>query len=180
MMYFLPNSFFLLCACLCASLGAVTDIRSRRIPNALTVSCIAAGLSVHVGSGGWKALGLAVLAGLAGGAIFFLFFAIGGMGAGDVKLMAAVSTLAGFGHLAEIFIATALAGGVLAIALAVARGKLKSTLVNVGTLARHHAEFGLLPHPDLNVANSRALRLPYAVAIATGCWITFVGTALLR
>ncbi|MGH9520151.1 MAG: A24 family peptidase, partial [Terriglobales bacterium] len=56
------------------------------------------------------------------------------------------------------------------------RGRLKNTLANVGTLARHHAAYGMLPHPELNVMNEQALRLPYGVAIATGCWIALLGT----
>lgn len=125
-------------------------------------------------------MGMAALAGLAGGAIFFLFFVIGGMGAGDIKLMAAVSAIAGFGHLTEIFLATAVVGGVLAFAVALARGKLKSTVANVGALVQHHAAFGALPHPELNVLNENALRLPYGIAIAAGCWVTFASATLLR
>ena len=125
-------------------------------------------------------MGMAALAGLVGGAIFFLFFVAGGMGAGDIKLMAAVTCITGFGHLAELFVATVLMGGLLALTLAISHGKLKSTIVNVGTLVQHHATTGLLPHPELNVLNSKTLRLPYAIAIASGCWITFLGQALLR
>jgi prepilin peptidase CpaA len=172
------TSVFLLCACFCASIGAVTDVRTRRIPNVLTGTAAAVGLLLHLTVDGWKAMGLAAAAGLIGGAIFFIFFVVGGMGAGDIKLMAAVSTLAGFGHLMEIFFATAVTGGVFAIALAISRGKLKSTFINVGAVIQHHAAFGALPHPELNVLNSKALRLPYAVAIAAGCWIVLLGTLL--
>lgn len=172
----LPSSaVFLLCAACCASAGAWTDARSRRIPNRLTAVIFAAGLLLHFASDGWKAMGMSALAGLAGGAIFFIFFLIGGMGAGDVKLMAAVSAVAGFGHLFEIFLAVAIAGGAMAMALAMGRGRLKTTLMNVGALARHHAAYGMLPHPELNVMNERALRLPYGIAIAAGCWIAFLG-----
>ena len=114
---------------------------------------------------------MAAAAGLVGGAVFFVFFVVGGMGAGDVKLMAAVSVIAGFGHLEEMFLAIALTGGLFAVVLAIARGRLKATLVNVGSLIHHHAVSGALPHPDLNLANPQSLRLPYAVPIAAGCWI---------
>ncbi len=174
-----PDFAYLLCASLCASIGAVSDVRTRRIPNFLTVSSLAFGLLLHLGTGSWRAMGLAAAAGLAGGAVFFIFFIVGGMGGGDVKLMAAVSCIAGFGHLLEIFIATALMGGLFALALAISRGRLKSTLANVGTLIGHHGAMGLLPHPELNVDQPGTLRLPYGVAIAAGCWITLLVPTVL-
>ncbi|MHB1674171.1 MAG: A24 family peptidase [Acidobacteriaceae bacterium] len=169
-----PDCMYLLLASLCASAGAVSDVRSRRIPNLLTGASVALGLLLHLGAGGWRQMGMAAAAGLVGGAVFFVFFVVGGMGAGDVKLMAAISSIAGFGHLAELFLAISLTGGLMAVALAVARGRLKATLVNVGTLIHHHAVAGVLPHPDMNLDNPRTLRLPYGVPIAAGCWIVLL------
>jgi prepilin peptidase CpaA len=166
-----PECIFLLLASLCASAGAVSDARSRRIPNLLTGTSIALGLLLHLETGGWGQMGMAAAAGLAGGAVFFVFFVVGGMGAGDVKLMTAVSVIAGFGHLEELFLAIALTGGLFAVVLAISRGRLKATLANVGSLIQHHARSGVLPHPDLNLANPQSLRLPYGVPIAAGCWI---------
>jgi prepilin peptidase CpaA len=165
---------FVLLASLCASAGAVLDARTRRIPNLLTGSSIAFGLLLHLEMGGWRQMGMAAAAGLLGGAVFFIFFVVGGMGAGDVKLMAAVSVIAGFGHLEAIFLAIALTGGVFALVLAIAMGRLKATLLNVGSLIQHHAASGVLPHPDLNLSNPQSLRLPYGVPIAVGCWIVVV------
>ena len=93
---------YLLLASLCASAGAISDARSRRIPNLLTGTSIAFGLLLHLETGGWRQMGMAAVAGLAGGAVFFIFFVVGAMGAGDVKLMAAISVIAGFGHLGGI------------------------------------------------------------------------------
>lgn len=118
-------------------------------------------------------MGWAAVAGLVGGGIFLIFFVLGGMGAGDVKLMAAVAAVAGFGHLMEMLFAIAIFGGIMAIALAMARGRLKTTLANVITLAGHHSTAGLLPHPELNVNAPGTLRLPYGLPIAVGCWFTF-------
>jgi len=119
-------------------------------------------------------MGVAAVAGLVGGAVFFIFFVVGAMGAGDVKLMAAISIIAGFGHLAELFLAIAFTGGMFALVLAISRGQLKTTLVNVASLIQHHATSGALPHPDLNLDNPQALRLPYGVPIAAGCWIVLL------
>lgn len=114
-------------------------------------------------------------AGLLCGAGFFLFFVVGGMGAGDVKLITAVGCLAGFGSISEVVLATVFFGGLFAVALAVVRGRLKSTVSNVGALLFHHGKFGLLEHPELNLLNSATLRLPYGVAIAAGCWAALFG-----
>ena len=86
---------YLLLASLCASAGAISDARSRRIPNLLTGTSIVFGLLLHLETGGWRQMGMAAVAGLAGGAVFFIFFVVGAMGAGDVKLMAAISVIAG-------------------------------------------------------------------------------------
>lgn len=174
------DSIYLLCACVCASIGAVSDWRTRRMPNLLTGSSMLAGLLLHLALGGWRAAGLAAGAGLLCGMGFFIFFLVGGMGAGDVKMMAAVGCIAGFGRLSELFLATVLIGGVFALALAVLRGQLKRTICNVGALIFHHGQFGFVPHPDLNLLNSETLRLPYGIAIAAGCWLTLAGQGLLR
>lgn len=121
---------------------------------------------------------MALAAGIIGGAVFFLVFAVGGMGAGDIKLLAAIACIAGFGNMTEIFVSTALTGGLFALALAIFHGRLKTTLINVGSLIGHHAAAGLQPHPELHLHNSHTLRLPYGLAIAAGCWITVLSHVL--
>ena len=79
----------------------------------------------------------------------------------------------GLSNVAYLLVLTSLAGGVMGIVFAMMRGRLKQTLFNVAALAEHHKEEGLKPHPDLNVMNQSTLRLPYGVAIAAGCTITF-------
>ena len=159
-------------AVLCALLGAIFDVRSRRIPNFITLPGILTGLLLHLIFGGWRGLGMAALACLICGSVFLIFWLAGGMGAGDVKLMAAVGCLAGMSGVAPLLISTALAGGAMAIGLALWRGRLKDTMRNVGALALHHRSEGLTPHPSLNVANAWTLRLPYGLAIAAGSAVT--------
>jgi prepilin peptidase CpaA len=167
-------------ALLCAIVGSVFDVRSRRIPNFITLPGILLGLFLHFAFGGWKQLGLAALAGLICGVLFLIFWLAGGMGAGDVKLMTAVATIAGMPLVPFLLILTALAGGVMALGLALWRGKLKDTIRNVGALALHHRIEGLAPHPQLNLANARTLRLPYALAVAAGTATTLFLTAFQR
>jgi prepilin peptidase CpaA len=170
---------FLLAALVCALIGATCDIRSRRIPNWLTGPAILLGLAMHLCLQGGIALATAALAGAIGGGVFLLFYLGGGMGAGDVKLMAAVSVLAGLGHVGEVLLATTLLGGVLAVVLALMRKRLSAVLANVVTLITYHGRAGLTPHPQLNLTNPFTLRLPYGIAIAAGAAVSS-WNALLR
>ncbi len=166
------DSIYLIAACLCAAVSAGFDIRSRRIPNFITGPAVLAGLLLHFTGDSWHGLVSSLAAGAICFAAFLLFHIAGGMGAGDVKLMAAVGCLAGLPHVTFLLVFTALSGGVMSVALALYRGRLRETLFNVGSLILHHKDAGLMPHPELNVKNDATLRLPYGVAIAAGCVIT--------
>ena len=160
-------------ATLAALAGAAFDLKSRRIPNFITGPAILLGLILHLSLDGWHGLLSALGAFFICGAIFLVFYLAGGMGAGDVKLMAATGCIAGLPNVAYLLALTAIAGGVMAVVLALVRGRLKETLSNVFALTKHHRESGLTPHPEINVLNSSTLRLPYGLAIAAGCSITF-------
>lgn len=165
---------YLISALVCALIASLYDLRTRRIPNNLTVPAILCGLILHFARGGVKEMGLAVLAGLIGGGIFFLFFMAGGMGGGDVKLMAAVGCLAGVSNIKDVLISTVIIGAAMGVALALYRGRLRQILRNVLELLRHHKHLGLTEHPEINVKNQATLRLPYAVPIAAGVLVTFI------
>jgi prepilin peptidase CpaA len=172
-MTFQPSdAIYLGTASACAIAGAVTDVKSRRIPNAITFPSMLLGLSMHLALGGWHQLLSSFAGGLICGVIFLLFYVAGGMGAGDVKLMTAAGCIAGLPHVGYLLVLTALCGGVMAVALALARGRLQQTILNVGTIASHHTHEGLQPHPDINLSNSETLRLPYGLAIAAGSLLT--------
>src|SRR5579859_646756 len=91
-----------------ALVASVTDVRTRRIPNWLTGSTILAGLLLHLVMGGWTQAALALAAAAVGGGLFLLFYIAGGMGAGDVKLMAAIACLVGFHSLFQVLTMTAI------------------------------------------------------------------------
>jgi prepilin peptidase CpaA len=167
-------------ALLCAATGAALDVKTRRIPNLLTGSSILLGLLLHLWLGGIAQMGWAAAAAAIGGGCFLVFYLAGGMGAGDVKLMTAVACLAGYHSVLELLVATAIMGGLFALVLAASRGRLKETFRNTLELFIHHRQEGLKPHPELNVRNTRTLRLPYGVAIAAGCLITFFSEIPLR
>jgi prepilin peptidase CpaA len=156
------------CSLFCAIVGAVYDVAVRRIPNAFTLPAIAFGLLLHFTLGGWRQAGTATVAGLSCGLIFLLFHLAGGMGGGDVKRITAAGSIAGLSLIGPLLILTSLAGGVMALGLALYRHRLRETFMNMWVLAIHHGTEGLAPHPELNIGNAQTLRLPYALAIAAG------------
>jgi prepilin peptidase CpaA len=155
-----------------AAAACITDIRSRRIPNELTLGAAAIALVWHaLASQGPGALGSAS-GWLAGALLFMPFFVLGGMGGGDVKLLAALG--AWLGPIAVFWIAihTSLAGGILAVVVALTRGYLRTALSNVGALAAHWYVNGPRPLPGLTLGSSEAPRLPYAIPILIGTAVT--------
>lgn len=161
----LALSLMLVVAC------TVTDIRQRRIPNRFTFPAVALGLLVSFWSHGWDGL-LSSGYGLATGfALMVIPYYVGGMGAGDVKLMAALGALIGFPAIAQVFLYTALVGGVMALYMAISRRALGRTLRNIGVWTRALALMrlgGVTPRLGEGELAKSAGSIPYAVAIALG------------
>jgi len=162
------EKYFLVGALVVATVAAVKDVRARRIPNWLTYSGIALALAARPVLAGWPGLVDGLLGMLAAGGVFYLVFLMGGMGGGDVKLMAAVGAWAGTAQAMQVLITTAIAGGVLAIGYLAFNRRILIALSNTTELIRYHLASGLQPHPVLNLQQPGALRIPYGLAIAIG------------
>jgi prepilin peptidase CpaA len=148
------------------------DVSTSRIPNALTFTTAALGLLFHALSptgAGWSHASLGLLAGLA---VFFPMFALGAMGAGDVKLMAAVGAWIGALPILNVALYGSVAGGVLAVIVALRRSYLRQALTNVKMLLTYWWVEGIKPFPSLTLESKDTLRLPYALAIAAGLAVT--------
>jgi len=163
-------------ALVCAALGALGDVRRGRIPNWLTYGGVVAGLTLRGWLDGWAGAKDGLAAILVGGGALFLFFAAGGMGAGDVKLMAAVGSWVGLKQTVVVMAATAFAGGIVAIGHMIFFRRVGSTVRNLWDLVRHHLAHGIQPHPELNLQKPRSMRLPYGLAIALGTLYSFAAT----
>jgi prepilin peptidase CpaA len=148
------------------------DLRTRRIPNALTMGAAVTALMYHLFAGGVGPVGMSVLGLAVGLVIFFPFFVLGGMGAGDVKLLAALGAWLGPVGVFWVAIYAAFAGGVLAIVLALTHRYLNEALVNLYFLFGHWRAAGLRPMPALTLASARGPRLAYALPIAIGTMVT--------
>jgi prepilin peptidase CpaA len=152
--------------------ACVTDIRSRRIPNLLTFGSAAAAIVFHGLTGGVDGVLAAAGGWLAGAAIFFLPFALGGMGAGDVKLLAALGAWLGPSGAVWLALYTGVAGGVAAVIVALRFGYLSTALSNVWLLLAHWRVAGLKPLGEVSLAEARGPRLAYAVPIFIGTVVT--------
>jgi prepilin peptidase CpaA len=153
--------------------ATVTDLRSRKIPNWLTLPFLLAGLVVSVWTGGLHGLEKS-LAGLAVGVAFFAVLCLmGGMGMGDVKLCAAIGAWIGPSQMVIALVVTGIVGGVMALCWAIFGGFLGEMLNGTGDLLLGWKERGYRTNPALSLSNPSARKLPYAPAIAIGTLASF-------
>jgi len=161
--------------------AAVIDGRTLRVPNWLTFHFLIAGL-IYAFLNGGSAMLLSSLAGAGVGLLTLLpLYSIGGMGAGDVKLMAGLGAWIGPWLVLWAFVATAFTGALMAIVM----------IVYSGGLYRHLAMFHTIGMEVLTVRNpvvlaeraaarkSSMLLLPYAIPIAAGSIVYFGLAGLL-
>src|SRR3984885_5791234 len=97
--------------------ACVDDLRRRQISNWIPGSAFLSGLVLQTAQHGWRGTGSALLGTLAGAGVFLIFYLLGGMGGGDVKLLAGFGALLGTKRLLEEAMWTAGCGGVMALAL---------------------------------------------------------------
>lgn len=152
------------------ALSAIVDLRSRRVPNLLTLGTALLGIALaalHVTH-------LSVAAALAGFVIGLALMVpghlVGATGAGDVKLFAAMGTLLGPVHILAAFVYSALAGGVVALVVAVRRRRLRETMGR--TLALVSTAGGNVGDIERATADNR---FAYAPAIAIGAVVAALG-----
>lgn len=144
-------------------LAAFVDIRTRRIPNAVTVPMAALGIALAALGPGDPSIAASALGAALGLLLMLPGYALGATGAGDVKLLAAVGALLGPAGVAIAFLWTAIAGGLLAVALALVRGRLAVTLAGTSRLLASPAGAR-----RTIAATGAGSRFAYGPAIATG------------
>ncbi|MDQ3563689.1 MAG: A24 family peptidase [Pseudomonadota bacterium] len=164
----LTNGILYLVLALVLVIAAYTDLRHQRLPNVLTAGAAVCGFGLQGWYLGLSGLGIA-LGGFGVGLIGFLpFYLKGGMGAGDIKLMASAGTFLG-AKLSLIAIAyTLIAGMVFGLAYAAWRGGAWSMLQRYMATLRFLAVTGTVSHTGPPPGEVAAQRFPYAVPIAIG------------
>ena len=155
---------------LLVSIAAVYDFRWRRIPNWLTGSGAIAGLTVNMALFGMAGLAGSAKALVFGFAVYFVLYILRAMGAGDVKLMAAVGAIAGPERWFAIFLITSLVGGITALAVVLVRKRFVHTLWNVAFVFSQLLQMRspALAREELDVQSEKAMTLPAGVRIAAG------------
>jgi prepilin peptidase CpaA len=117
-----------------AAVAAAIDLRTGRIPNALTAATFLAGLTLAILGLTTVTLPQAIIGAALGFALMLPGRVFGATGGGDVKLMAALGTLLGPRGILVAFLVGAIAGGVLAIAHAAHRGRVAATMTRTAQL----------------------------------------------
>ena len=165
------NASYLFVA-LTAVAGCLHDLWNRRIPNYLTFGSAVLAV-VYAGlTSGWPGVGAGVAGWILGVALFLPFFALRGMGAGDVKLLAALGAWVGPVELLTLTFYTAIVGGVMALIVVIWKRRLAETFGNVGLLLCTWRVGGVKPVTELSLDNKNSARLAYGVPIAIGALLT--------
>lgn len=145
--------------------ASVYDVRSRRVPNALVLAIVSAGVVFSASCKGLLGVGVSLAYMAVGLLIWLPFYAFRMMGAGDVKLFAAgCAWLASISDVLVAAGATAIVGGVLAILWALMQRRLFSMVASLLTTIRFRVPVAFDTH---------ATKLPYGIAMGVGLLWTF-------
>lgn len=154
-------------------IATVLDIRYRRIPNWLVLPFLLMGVVVSAISNGWTGVGRSFSGMMLAALLLGVFYWLGGMGMGDVKLCAAIGAWVGPAQLMTALVMMGVAGGLMALVWALYGGFLKESLSGVSDLVLGFRKRGFRPHATLVLANPSARKMPYAPAIAIGTLFSF-------
>lgn len=127
--------------------AAVIDGWKLKVPNWITFPMILTGWIYSFASGGWSGLGWSLLATFFGLALLYGIYMVGGMGAGDVKLLAGIGAWVHAEHTWNIFAATAIVGGIMALCM----------VAYTGAWRKHYAQFRMLISEFVEVRDPEAL-----------------------
>lgn len=147
----------------------IYDLKEGRIPNWITLPAMSAGITYHFCSTGIQGLGFSAAGLIVGFSLFLVFYIMGGMGAGDIKLMGSLGALLGPRDILYIASFTAIAGGIYAAAILLQRDNRKTLILYrawiKGIAATKH-------FTQIHEAG-QTIPLRYGIAIAAGT-ITFI------
>jgi len=146
------------------------DVRYRRIPNRLVLAALVSGLAVNAVFGGWSGMRASVVGCAVAFGLMLIMHVFGAMGAGDVKLFAAIGAIIGAHLVLSTFSVVIITGAVLAVFSMLRAGTSRVTMQRVLLILA-----GLLPGwkiPRFPAPADRSQTIPYGVAIALGSLIS--------
>jgi prepilin peptidase CpaA len=160
---------------LAASLvAAVTDLWKYKVYNALTLPLLASGLLYHGWVGGLAGLLESMLGVAFGFGVLFSMYLLGGIGAGDVKLLAAIGAWLGMPLTFVVFLVGALLAGLYALVLIVTWGSVRETAANLRVLWYRLVALGKYLGADDRIETELGQRgrrhrvIPFATMLAIG------------
>lgn len=167
-----------------ALVGALTDVWQFKVHNLLTFPLLLSGLLYHGILEGMPGVTASLLGALFGFGTLLILYVLGGMGAGDVKFVAAVGAWLGFPVTLVILLAAFIAAGIYAIALLVLFGNLRETWVNVQIACHRVLAFGRYlgaedrAEIEVQRGDRRRRLIPFTAMVALGivavvvvaCW----------
>jgi prepilin peptidase CpaA len=156
--------------CAVLIVAAYIDGKELRVPNWITFPMVLTGLIYNSWIDGWSGLGLGLVGMVVGLATLLPLYAVGGMGAGDVKLMAGIGAWLGATVTWHAFIATVVVGAVMAVVMVLAR---RAWDKHYGNFLMILTEFMIVKDPRALSAiaaerKPRMLLLPYGIPICIG------------
>lgn len=154
------------------AVSLLTDLKFRRILNIVTFPAILSGLMIHSMVQGWEGFLFSGLGFMTGMATLLIPFLLGGMGAGDVKLMGAVGALMGPVFTLQAFVVVALIGGLISLLLIVKQNGLLYSLrtLYIFPALLSETKGTVFQKPDKHTS----IAFPYGVPIVLGTIFTFV------
>jgi prepilin peptidase CpaA len=159
---------------LLAVAGAGWDVAERRVPNAFTLGAALLGFVYFTVVNGTHGLLTSLLGWAVGLAIFLPLFAVGALGAGDVKFLAAFGAWLGPAGVLIAALWASMLGGVMAVVVAVFNGYFRRAMRNVGTILNTWRVAGPQRIAGLTLDDAPGPRLAYAVPIAAGALVALV------
>lgn len=161
--------------------AAVIDGFELRVPNWLTFPLIISGWIYSVAVGGQAGLTASLVGTAVGLALLLPAYAIGGMGAGDVKLLAGVGAWMHYTDTVNAFCVSAVIGAVLAVAMVVVRGDIKKHVTQFWTILNEIMTIRNMEQLSEIAAQRKKsmLLLPYGIPIAMGSIAYFAWSGLL-
>lgn len=134
----------------------IDDLARRQISNWICVAALGAGFAWQIAQSGWMGAAYALAGSAVGIAVFLIFYLLGGMGGGDVKLMGGFGALLGAGGVMWAALLIAGVGGIMAVC-AIAWKRVRR-----------------MAGGNKNEDGERKESIPYAPAIALGVWLSLV------
>lgn len=155
-----------------AALACVWDVSERRVPNVISLGSAMLAIAVHAWTGATDGAARALGGWFAGVVLFLPLVLLRGMGAGDLKLLAAVGAWLGPAGALWTGLLGSIAGAFWALALAAVHGLLPRVSANVRAMLRLWLGEGLKPVPGLTLADAPGPRLPFALPLTIGLLVT--------